>query len=59
MPTNKFKYQEYLDKYDNCPPKSYLEKEITPYRWVFETYDEKSFLLSKLLILKEVYGIVI
>jgi len=54
MPTNKFKFQGYLDKYDNCSPKSYLEKEITAYRWVFETYDEKSFLLSKLLILKEV-----
>lgn len=50
MPTKKFKYYTFLDKFENCPPKSYLEKEMTAYRWVLESYDEKSFLPLKFLI---------
>ncbi len=49
MPTTTFKYQKYLDNYKNCPPKSYAEREMTAYRWVFETCGEESFVPVKII----------
>jgi len=43
MSSKRFKYQEFLDKYKNCPPSSYKEVEMTAFRWIFETCDEESF----------------
>ena len=50
MPTKKFKYQNYLDGFKNCPPNYYFEIEMNVFRWVFEKCDEESF--KPVLILK-------
>lgn len=50
MISKPFKYQEFLDKFKNCPPSTYKEVEMTAFRWVFETCDEECF--KPVLILK-------
>ena len=40
----KFKYQEYLDKYKNCPAKDFAERDFECFRWVHEEPTEKDFL---------------
>ncbi len=40
-PTKTYKYQEYLDKYPDCPPESYTELSMSAFRWVFEEGHEK------------------
>ena len=43
MHSQKFKYQEYLIKFSNCPPLEYYEKSQNVFRWVFIECDENSF----------------
>ncbi len=44
MSSKRFKYQEFLDNFDNCPPNNFKEVEIKAYRWVFEECGFESFL---------------
>lgn len=37
------KYQQYLDKYKNCPRKDCEERDFEYYRWVHEKYTENDF----------------
>lgn len=43
MHSKKFKYQEYLSKFSNCPPIEYCEKSQSVFRWVFVECDKNSF----------------
>ena len=43
MHSKKLKYQAYLIKYDNCPPESYQEVEITAYRWTHNNICKNDF----------------
>lgn len=43
MNSKKFKYQDYITKFHNCPPIVYNEKGIKAYRWVFSESDNNSF----------------
>jgi len=44
MSSKRFKYQEFLEKFDNCPPENFKEVEIKAFRWVFEECGQESFL---------------
>lgn len=39
----KFKYQQYLDKYKNCPPKDFVERDFPCVRWVHKEPSELNF----------------
>lgn len=41
---NKFRYQEYLDKYKNCPANDCHEKDFECFRWVHRSVSELDFL---------------
>ena len=43
MHSQKFKYQEYLEKFPNCPPKSYESMNKVGFRWVCKDNLESSF----------------
>lgn len=43
MHSKKFKYQEYLTRFSNCPPVECYEKDQNVFRWVFVECDENSF----------------
>lgn len=34
MENKQFKYQEYINKYKNCPSKDCVEKDVIAFRWV-------------------------
>lgn len=34
MENKQFKYQEYINKYKNCPGKDFVEKDVIAFRWV-------------------------
>ncbi len=38
------KYQKYLDKYKNCPPQNFIERDFECFRWVHDKPTEKNFL---------------
>jgi hypothetical protein len=44
MSKRPLKYQEYLSKYNNCPPPNCIEKDKICYRWVHENISEKDFI---------------
>jgi len=41
--TKRFKYQEYLDKYKNCPMQDCAEQDLIAYRWVHQPITEDDF----------------
>ena len=43
MNSKKFKYQDNITKFFNCPPNIYTEKEMLAFRWVFSECDNNSF----------------
>lgn len=43
MNSNKFKFQNYLDLFPNCPPDSYKNIDIQCFRWVFKDNISNSF----------------
>ena len=49
MHSKKFKYQEYLDLYPNCPPDSYNEMSQDCFRWVFKDEISDSFIPISLI----------
>jgi hypothetical protein len=44
MTIKKFKYQELLSQYPNCPPDNYVEIEKEAFRWVHKDENRDSFL---------------
>ncbi|MCK5719175.1 MAG: hypothetical protein KAH84_04400 [Thiomargarita sp.] len=49
MHSKKFKYQEYLKKYQNCPPEYYQEINMVAYRWVHNTIHKNDFMPINLI----------
>lgn len=43
------KYQQYLDKYKNCPPKDCQERDFECFRWVHKKHTENDFLPPPLM----------
>jgi hypothetical protein len=43
MHSKKFKYQNYIENFANCPPTLYREVNATAFRWVYIEQDEESF----------------
>jgi len=43
MSKRPLKYQEYLNKYNNCPPSTCREMETTCYRWVHKPVNNEDF----------------
>jgi len=44
MHSKKFKYQEYLNKYQNCPPEYYQGINMAAYRWVHNTTHKNDYM---------------
>lgn len=45
----KLRYQQYLDKYKNCPPKTCEERDCECFRWTHKEYSENDFLPQPLM----------
>jgi hypothetical protein len=48
-----FKYQNYLDSYENCPPPEYQQVSMSAFRWIFEDINHENNFKPVLLIKPE------
>ena len=49
MHSKKLKYQDYLNKYKNCPPEYYQEINTAAYRWVHNTTHKNDYMPINLI----------